>query len=1107
MAQAFSFPNYGLFNATYYLQQNPDVATSWTGTPLQHYIQFGALEGRAPTAWFNADFYRASYTDLQSMNALQLFNHYCNFGYNEGRVPMLNFSNFAGARYLLDNPDVAAAGYTAANAISHYVNYGEYEGRVAYAQNGVVINPVVNEGDLYTLTTRIDNFDGTQFNDTFDASEANTLQSFDSLDGMGGVDTLYAVFDNALPTTVTPAQLSNMEVINATAQGGAATTLNLQNGGQVTNVGNQASTANLIVSNIAAGADLSVSNTGSDTTFDYATTAGTQTVDLTVDGVTGGATITVDGVETINTTAVGNDSDIVLAADAANTLNFAGDANLVVGELNAAGTLSVSLIDASDMTGDFAIATGAQTGVQSTTDVTVLGGLGDDSITLTGLTQDYTVTLGAGDDIVIDTGVTVTDSIAGGLGEDTLSTTAANAATLSATTPTTYNITGMDQLTLSTALAGQNIRTQNIDTSIDTVNVAGGTGTLTMGAGSAFVNLNAALTGALTVVDTGAGITDTVTIADADDANANVFGGKDITSTGYENVVLDVSNGVWSDKQQTIGTLSVTADVATAPVSDTLTGDNDVRITAIATNSTGLTTIDASALTSGTDTPFFRLDGTTLGTGGTQSVIGSAGDDVVDVGNFASTIVAGAGDDTITGGTVADSIDGGTGDDSLVGAGGNDTIHGGAGNDTIDVLVAGTVSVTGGEGDDLVNVGATITAGDVLDGGAGTNTLAYSQQVIAAYAGATNFQTLRMDKGVSSQNVALFTGTAFSEVELNHDATFVVSGLADATTVSALTNTNKITLSHATDTTSNTLTLAGLTAADATLAAVVANDTDALTITGGDLVAADVLTITSLEATDVDSITISGVQDTSVTLGGAEFGATDRTVTVNASGATGAVTFDATSQADTGIALAITGSATAANVLIGGAGNDVITGGTAADSLVGNAGNDTINAGTGAVEDTVEGGTGIDIITLNVDGASDHIDVTNGDSVAVTTISAGAIAAGSTLTFAAGVDVINNFLAGTGATADHIHMGTNSTALTSLIGATGVTATATAATEYYLSGSYNSLTGVFTVANNGAGADTLVLNGVAATTLATNAQSIILIGVNSADLDTANFVA
>lgn len=61
----------------------------------------------------------------------------------------------------------------------------------------------------------------------------------------------------------------------------------------------------------------------------------------------------------------------------------------------------------------------------------------------------------------------------------------------------------------------------------------------------------------------------------------------------------------------------------------------------------------------------------------------------------------------------------------------------------------------------------------------------------------------------------------------------------------------------------------------------------------------------------------------------------------------------------------ITGSATVANNLSGGNGNDTITGGAAADTLVGNAGNDAISGGAGA--DTITGGTGVDTLTGGAD--------------------------------------------------------------------------------------------------------------------------------------------
>lgn len=49
----------GLFDAGWYCAQNADVAAAGID-PLNHYVRFGRIEGRAPNAWFDPGFYAAA---------------------------------------------------------------------------------------------------------------------------------------------------------------------------------------------------------------------------------------------------------------------------------------------------------------------------------------------------------------------------------------------------------------------------------------------------------------------------------------------------------------------------------------------------------------------------------------------------------------------------------------------------------------------------------------------------------------------------------------------------------------------------------------------------------------------------------------------------------------------------------------------------------------------------------------------------------------------------------------------------------------------------------------------------------------------------------------
>ena len=110
-----------LFNAAYYLGNNPDVAATGAD-PLAHYEAHGAAEGRSPSPLFDDRFYLGSNPDVAAAGANPLL-HYEQFGWHEGRNPNPLFDN---NYYLGHNPDVAASGM---NPLVHYDEFGWKEGR------------------------------------------------------------------------------------------------------------------------------------------------------------------------------------------------------------------------------------------------------------------------------------------------------------------------------------------------------------------------------------------------------------------------------------------------------------------------------------------------------------------------------------------------------------------------------------------------------------------------------------------------------------------------------------------------------------------------------------------------------------------------------------------------------------------------------------------------------------------------------------------------------------------------------------------------------------------------------------------------------------------
>jgi GT2 family glycosyltransferase/cephalosporin hydroxylase len=110
-----------LFDPAWYLGQNPDVAATDID-PLEHYVKWGAGEGRNPNPIFDSGWYLATNPDVAGTGQSPL-EHYCEWGAEEGRHPSPLFST---NWYLVQNPDVAVAGL---DPLAHYLEHGAREGR------------------------------------------------------------------------------------------------------------------------------------------------------------------------------------------------------------------------------------------------------------------------------------------------------------------------------------------------------------------------------------------------------------------------------------------------------------------------------------------------------------------------------------------------------------------------------------------------------------------------------------------------------------------------------------------------------------------------------------------------------------------------------------------------------------------------------------------------------------------------------------------------------------------------------------------------------------------------------------------------------------------
>lgn len=101
-----------LFDASWYLERNPDVRAAQL-EPLMHYFEYGNKDGRDPNPYFGTSWYLEQYPDVRKakMNAL---DHYIRHGAAEGRNPNPFFDT---SWYLSQNPEAAASGI---NPLAHY---------------------------------------------------------------------------------------------------------------------------------------------------------------------------------------------------------------------------------------------------------------------------------------------------------------------------------------------------------------------------------------------------------------------------------------------------------------------------------------------------------------------------------------------------------------------------------------------------------------------------------------------------------------------------------------------------------------------------------------------------------------------------------------------------------------------------------------------------------------------------------------------------------------------------------------------------------------------------------------------------------------------------
>lgn len=445
-------------------------------------------------------------------------------------------------------------------------------------------------------------------------------------------------------------------------------------------------------------------------------------------------------------------------------------------------------------------------------------------------------------------------------------------------------------------------------------------------------------------------------------ATANVLygaGGSDTLVGGAGNDTL------YGDKVYVGGISNTGGDGPTGALDvDPGTGGNDVLMGGAGTDTLdGGEGSDTASYADATGNVFVNLTITTA-----QAVGGGDGTDtLVSIenligGNFNDTLTGDDGDNTLSGGAGNDTFHTGGGNDTVNGGDGNDTVfydgggslifNGGAGTDTLDAhLVSFNTSwalpgedevFIGGSGDDTVGV---LDPADVIarnfSGGAGNDILA---------TGAGND---RLDGGAGNDTLDISAGGNDTVTgDANND---IIQAITSPGVTAALTVADHIDGGTGIDTLQLTGDYsAGLTFATATMINVetiqfgagftyklITNDT---TVAAGQILTVDG---SALGASDV--LNFSGVHETDGLFH-----------------------------------------------MIGGAGDDILTGGSGADNFdLSHGGNDTVAGGDGAdrftlgaaftAADKINGGTGADTIVLNGD-YSVGMTLTNSTVVAVETI-------------------------------------------------------------------------------------------------------------------------
>jgi Ca2+-binding RTX toxin-like protein len=783
--------------------------------------------------------------------------------------------------------------------------------------------------DTLTGNTLANTFIGGPGNDTLTGAAGNDVYQFDVDDNLGadtlneaggGLDTL----DFSPTTGVGVTADLSLATVQTVATGrltlvlGSATTFENLIGG----ANNDSLTGNTLANLLTGGAgdDTLAGGTGNDNyLFDADTNLGTDTLTETATG----------GTDLIDFTGTSAGVTLDLSLATAQVVN----ANLSLNLQNGGVFENATSGDGNDILLGNAVIN------------VLIGGLGNDSLN----------------------GTAGNDSLTGGLGDDTLAGGADNDTFIYAAN----TALGSDTLV---ELAGEGIDLINFATTTSkavSLNL-GLTSTQAAVAGTLNLTLNAADTFENV---TGGSLADTLT----GNTLANTFVG----GPGNDTLAGGAGDDVYSFTANGVLGSDVITELA-AEGSDTL--DFVTTTSKAIVLNLGLTT--AQTVVTSTLT-------LTLNAGDTfENVSGGSLNDTLTGNSLANRLVGNAGLDTLLGGAGNDTLDGGLGNDNLQGGADNDTYL----LDTDLVLGTETITELAGGGVDTLDFSPTTTKAVAVNLG-----LTTAQTVTAANLTLTLNAVDTFENAIGGTLNDTLTGNAFANRLEGNAGNDTLQGLAgDDTLVGGLGNDSFVfntgsalgtdtldeaaggldTLDFSTSTNSVTVNLGVATTqvVNANLNLILGADNTFENVNGGSL--GDVLIGNALANTltgNSGNDTLTGGEGNDSLTGGLGddiyvFGANSAlgTDTLNES-AGGLDTLDFSGTTSLGVTVnlgnaasqvvnsnlsLVLGLATAFENVMGGAGNDSLTGNTLANVLTGNAGNDTLIGLAG--NDTLAGGLGDD---------------------------------------------------------------------------------------------------------------------------------------------------